>query len=90
MKSNKDQPKKDSKNANEEDEEEDESDDEPLIEICNPNRMPEKQKKDINALADEQVILSRKDREQIEKQRAKEQHAKLTAEGLFLIKLKIF
>lgn len=43
--------------------------------------MAQKPKKDVNALAEEKVVLSRKDREQIEKQRAKELNAKLTAEG---------
>ena len=65
----------------EESDEEESEDEEPLIVIENPNRAPQKPKKDVNALVEEKVVLSRKDREQIEKQRAKELNAKLTAEG---------
>lgn len=56
---------------------------EPLIEVNNPNRVAKKAPKK-NQLADietAEVQLSRREREEIEKQKAKEQYARLTAEG---------
>ncbi|XP_074601261.1 uncharacterized protein LOC141855219 [Brevipalpus obovatus] len=55
---------------------------EPLIEVNNPNRVVKKEaKKDLKGIEEEEVQLSRREREEIEKQKAKERYAKLTAEG---------
>ena len=55
---------------------------EPLIEVNNPNRLVKKpNKKDLESLANAKVELSRREREELEKQLAREHYAKLTMEG---------
>ncbi|RWS07328.1 28 kDa heat- and acid-stable phosphoprotein-like protein [Dinothrombium tinctorium] len=67
---------------------EDESDTKPkagvhtLIEVNNPNRVVKKANKRVDLNVDStKVELSRREREELNKQRAKEHYAKLTAEG---------
>ncbi|KAA0725256.1 28 kDa heat- and acid-stable phosphoprotein PDGF-associated protein [Triplophysa tibetana] len=70
-------------------EEESSSDDEPqkrkgvegLIEIENPNRVTQKSKKVAEVDVSEPKELSRREREEIEKQKAKERYMKLHLEG---------
>ncbi|XP_043110319.1 pdgfa associated protein 1a [Puntigrus tetrazona] len=71
-----------------ESEEESSSDDEPkrkgvegLIEIENPNRVSQKSKKVVEIDVNEPKELSRREREEIEKQKAKERYMKLHLEG---------
>jgi len=73
----------------EEEEEEDESEEEdPLIEICNPNRQAPKVKKDVNALADAKVVLSRREKEQLASQRSKTKETREDLARLALVKQK--
>lgn len=70
-------------------EDESSSDDEPqkrkgvegLIEIENPNRVAQKSKKVVEIDVSEPKELSRREREEIEKQKAKERYMKLHLEG---------
>uniref|UniRef100_A0A672JRQ8 28 kDa heat- and acid-stable phosphoprotein-like n=1 Tax=Sinocyclocheilus grahami TaxID=75366 RepID=A0A672JRQ8_SINGR len=71
-----------------ESEEESSSDDEPkrkgvegLIEIENPNRVSQKSKKVVEIDVNAPKELSRREREEIEKQKAKERYMKLHLEG---------
>ncbi|XP_053208145.1 28 kDa heat- and acid-stable phosphoprotein-like [Panonychus citri] len=55
---------------------------EPLIEVNNPNRAVKKpSKKELDNLVNAKVELSRREREELEKQLAREHYAKLTMEG---------
>jgi len=80
--------KKQQEEDEEEEEDESEEDDEPLIEICNPNRVQQKVKKDVNALANEKVILSRKEKEQLAAQKGKTKEVREDLARLALIREK--
>lgn len=79
--------KKPEDDVDDEEEEEDE-DEEPLIEICNPNRVQPKVKKDVNALANEKVVLSRKEKEQLASQKSKTKEAREDLARLALVRQK--